>query len=207
MCLLSSGNCSLHWFSQTNCRLNGKTFCFEGYCTTLPLCRFNSASYKNKLLKSYFISFLVNERDIEPIVIKKANQFVSLKIDNVHFFDILDPFGGATNLASLLKTLRSSETKSFFPHVWFNHRHKLNNKELPLYEVFHNKLRICNPMRSWSLVVRRQSLPLSKRVSLKYHLLEHIFISNCRNCGTMHSFKNFLHLYIKRDVVPIFEAM
>ena len=48
----------------------------EPYCNVLPVFGFNSAKYDIKLIKSYLLSFLINQRNMEPTVIKKANQFV-----------------------------------------------------------------------------------------------------------------------------------
>ena len=44
---------------------------FERYVKTLTVFGFNSARYDIKLIKSYMIPYLINTRDIEPIVIKK----------------------------------------------------------------------------------------------------------------------------------------
>ena len=57
---------------------------FERYCNTLPVFGFNSAKYDIILIKSYLLPIFVNEREIEPKVIKKANQFVSFKFGDVH---------------------------------------------------------------------------------------------------------------------------
>ena len=51
----------------------------ERYCNVLPLLGFNSAKYDLNLIKSYLLPILVNARDIEPTVIKKANQFIWFK--------------------------------------------------------------------------------------------------------------------------------
>ena len=51
----------------------------ERYCNVLPGFVFNSAKYDINLIKSYLLPILIKERNIEPIVIKKANQFVSFK--------------------------------------------------------------------------------------------------------------------------------
>ena len=48
----------------------------ERYCNVLPVFGFNSAKYDLNLIKSYLLPILVNERDIEPTVIKKANQLI-----------------------------------------------------------------------------------------------------------------------------------
>ena len=50
---------------------------FERYCNVLPVFGFNSAKNDINLIKSYLLPIFVNEQDIEPTVIKKANQFVS----------------------------------------------------------------------------------------------------------------------------------
>ena len=43
----------------------------ERFCNVLPVCGFNSAKYDLKIIKSYLLPILVNERDSEPTVIKK----------------------------------------------------------------------------------------------------------------------------------------
>ena len=104
---------------------------FERYCNVLPVFGFNSANYDINLIKSYLLPILVNERDIEPTVIKKANQFFSFKFGDIHLLDIKNFLGGATSLDSFLKAYRTKETKSFFPFEWFDCPEKMNNKELP----------------------------------------------------------------------------
>ena len=49
----------------------------ERYCNVLPVFGFNSAKYDINLIKSFLLPILINERNMEPTVIKKANQFVS----------------------------------------------------------------------------------------------------------------------------------
>ena len=48
----------------------------ERYSNVLPVFGFISAKYDINLIKSYLLPILINERNMEPIVIKKANQFV-----------------------------------------------------------------------------------------------------------------------------------
>ena len=45
---------------------------FERYCNVLQVFGFNSAKYDINLIKSYLLPILVNEKDIEPTVIKKS---------------------------------------------------------------------------------------------------------------------------------------
>ena len=70
----------------------------ERFCNVLPVFGFNSAKYDVDLMKSYLLAFPVNEQKIEPIVIKKANQFVSFKFGNVQLLDIIKFLRGATGL-------------------------------------------------------------------------------------------------------------
>ena len=75
----------------------------ESYCNVLPVFAFNSAKCYLNLIKSYLLPILVNERDIETIVIKKANRFISFKDGGIQLFDIMIFLGGATRLDSFLK--------------------------------------------------------------------------------------------------------
>ena len=55
----------------------------ERYFNVLPVFGFNSAKYDLKLIKSYLLPILVNERDIEPTVLKKTNQFISFEFGDI----------------------------------------------------------------------------------------------------------------------------
>ena len=106
---------------------------FERYCNVLPVFGFNSAKYDINLIKSYLLPILVNERDIEPTVIKKANQFVSFKFGDIQLLDIMNFLGGATSLVSFLKAYKTKETKGFFPYEWFDCPEKMTTKNfLPM---------------------------------------------------------------------------
>ena len=86
----------------------------EPYCNVFPVFGFNSVKSDNNLIKSYLLPILVNEPDIEPKVIKKANQFVSFKFGDIQLLDIMNFLGGATSLDSFLKAYKTKETKVFF---------------------------------------------------------------------------------------------
>ena len=89
---------------------------FERYCNVWPVFGFKSAKYDFNLIKSYLLPILVNERGIEPIVIKKANQFVSFKFGDIQLLDIMNFLGGATSLDFFIKAYKTKETKGFFPY-------------------------------------------------------------------------------------------
>ena len=119
---------------------------FERYSNVLPVFGFNSAKYDVNLIKSYLLPVLVNERDIEPTVIKKANQFVSFKFGDIQLLDNMIFLGGATSLDSFLKAYKTKESKGFFLYERFDCPEKMNNKELPPYDSFFSILRNSSPL-------------------------------------------------------------
>ena len=118
----------------------------ERYCNALPMFGFNTAKYDISLIKSYSIPILINERNMEHILIKKAKQFVSFKFGDVQLPYIKNSVGGATSLDSFLKACKTSENKGFFPYEWFDCPQKMNNSELSPYDAFFSKLRKVNPV-------------------------------------------------------------
>ena len=120
----------------------------ERYCNVLRVFGFNSAEYDLNLTKSYLLPILVYEHNIEPTVIKQANQFISFKFGDSKLLDIMNFLGGLTSLDSFLKAYKTSETKGFFPYEWFDHPDKLQNPELPPYDAFYSKIRSCNPLKT-----------------------------------------------------------
>ena len=92
----------------------------ERYCNVLPLFGFNSAKNDMNLIKSYLLPLLINESNMDPTVIKKADQFVSFKIGDVQLLDNMSFHGGATSVDSFLKAQKTSETKNFFPYERFD---------------------------------------------------------------------------------------
>ena len=117
----------------------------EPCCNVLPVFGFNSAKYNNILIKSYLLPSLVNEREIEHAVIKKANQFVSFMFGDIQLIDILNFLGGATSLDSFLKGYKTKGTKGFFPYEWFDCPEKLKNKEFHPFDSFLSILPNSNP--------------------------------------------------------------
>ena len=105
---------------------------------------FNSAKYDINLIKSYLLPILINERNMEPTVIIKANQFVFFKFSDVQLPDNMNFLGGATSLNSFLKAHKTAKTKGFFPYDWFDCPQKMNNSELPPYDAFFSKFRNVN---------------------------------------------------------------
>ena len=117
----------------------------EHYCNVLPVFGFNGAKYDINLIKSYLLHILINEWNMEPTVIQKANQFVSFKIGDVQLLDIMNFLGRATSLDSFLKAYKTPETKGFFPYEWFDCQQKMNNSELPPLRCIFQQTSKCEP--------------------------------------------------------------
>ena len=189
---------------------------FERYVNTLPLFCFNSSKYDLNLIKAYLI--LVNEKEIEPTVIKKANQFVFFKFGNIQFLDIMKFLGGATSLDSFLKAYKTSETKGYFPHEWFDNVEKLSHQSLPSYDAFYNRSRNCNPLNKTfsdfqnhllkAGCSNEEALRKLKLAGIRPTIEEnYVYLQQIWNSQGMQSFKDFLGWYINKDVVPTLKAM
>ena len=129
----------------------------ERYCNVLPVFGFNSAKYDINLIKSYLLPILINERNMEPNVIEKANQFLSYEFGDVQLLDIMNFLGGATSFDSFLKAYKTTETIGFFPYERFDCPQKMSNSELPPYDAFFSNYRNVNPPRKG--LVRLSNIP------------------------------------------------
>ena len=189
----------------------------ERYCDVLPVFGFKSAKNDLNLIKSYLLPFLVNERDIEPTVIKKTNRFISFKFSDTQLLDIKNFLGGARRIDSFLKAYRTSETKRFFPYEWFDHPGKMQKTELFPYDAFYSKFRSCNPpeaeyMNYVSLLKNGLS---TEQAVVKLNLSrphptgneKYQNLQNIRKQEQMSSIKDFLRWYNNKDVVPTLEAI
>ena len=189
----------------------------ERYCNVLPVFGFNSAKYDIYLIKSYLLPILINGRNMEPIVIKKANQFVSFKFGDVQLLDIMNFPGGTTSLDSFLKAYKTAETKGFYPYEWFDCPQKMNNSELLTYDAFFSKLRNVNPLeKDYSDDQNLFSSGLKTEEALSKRKLSkpppsggesYQYLLDLWNHENMCTFKDFLRWYNNKDVVSTLEAM
>ena len=190
---------------------------FERYCNVLPVFGFNSAKYDINLINSFMLPILLIERDVEPTVIKKANQFVSFKFGDIQLLDIMNFLGGATSLDSFLNAYKTKVTKGFFPYEWFDCTEKLNNKELHPYDSFFSNLRNSNPLEKdynnfqnlVSSVLTTEQAVANLRMDKtpptgaeNYSYFRSVWEKN-----NMQYFSDFLKWYNNKNVVPTLEAI
>ena len=108
----------------------------ERYNNILPVFGINSGWYEINFFKSYLFPHLINEKEIEPTVITKANDFVSFKIEVVEPPDIIKFLGGATTLDSILKAYKAREMKGYFRCASFDTPSKLYEQQLPSFHDY-----------------------------------------------------------------------
>ena len=190
---------------------------FVLYCNVLPVFGFNSAKYDNNQIKSYLLPFLVKERDFEPTVIKKANQFVSFKFKDIQLLEIINFLGEATSVDSFLKAYKTKEAKGFFLYEWFDCPEKLNNKELPPYDSFFSVLRNSNPLEkdykdfqnlvNSGLTIEQAVVKLRMDRIPPADAENYSYLQSVWENENMQYFSDFLKWYNNNDVVPTLEAM
>ena len=188
----------------------------DRYCNVLPVFGIKSAKYDIHLIKSYFLPFLINERNMEPTVIKKTNHFVSFGFGDVQLLDIMNFLVGAISVDSFLKAYRTSETNSFFTYECFACPQKVNTSEFPAYDAFFIKLRNVNPLENdysdfqkllscW--LKTKEALSTMKFSKTPPSEENYQILLDIRNHEIMCTSKDFLRCYNKKDTVPTHEAM
>ena len=187
------------------------------YCNVLTVFGFNSAKNDINLIRSYLSPILINERNMEPTVIKKPNKFVSFLFGDVQLLGIMNFLGGATSLDSFIKAYKTSKTKSFFPYEWFDCPPKMNNSNFLPYDAFfskcrnmitlekdypdHQKLLSCGVKCEETLSnLRLSKPPPSGEENYQYWL-------DISNHEIMCTNKDYLRLYNNQHVIPTLEAM
>ena len=90
--------CASPQFLQIRKKLFELQESLERYCSVLLVFFFNSAKYDLKLIKTWLLPILVNDWDIEPTVVKKANQFILFNFGDIQLLDIMKFIGGQQDL-------------------------------------------------------------------------------------------------------------
>ena len=163
------------------------------------------------------LPILVNERNIEPTVIKQANQFISFKFADIQLLYNMNFVGSATSLDSFLKAYKTSETKRFFPYEWFDHPDKIQNPEPPPYDAFYSKRRSCNPLETaytdYVTILKSRLTTEQSVIKLKPSkppptgIKKYLYLQQIWKQQQMSSFKEFLRWYNNQVVLPTLEAM
>ena len=163
------------------------------------------------------LPILVNERDIEPTVIKRANQFVSFKFGDIQLLDFMNLLCGAASLDSFLKACKTKETKGYFPHEWFGCPEKMKNKGLLPFDSFFSILRNSNSIeKDYNDFQNLVNSGLITKQAVAKLRMERTPPTGGGNCSYLQSVrvsegmkipKDFPMCYNNKNVVPSLEAM
>ena len=183
----------------------------------LPVFGFNSGRCDPNLIRSYLIPYLINEREAEPMVIKKANDFISFKFGEIQFLDFMKILSGATSLDSFLKAYKASETMCFSLVIGMSAPKSSRTKNYLHAKSFSVKLRNSTPLdKDFMDYQNLRSSGLDEQQALKKHPIKSVPASGWDNYKYlqqiwqkhgMTTFKDFFQWYNNKDFLPILEAM
>ena len=204
-------------FTDTRKQLIDLQKSLERYCNVSLVFACTSATYDLNSIKSYLLPILVNKREIEPTVTKKANQFISFEFGDFQLSDKMIFLGGATSFDSFLKAYKISETKRLLPYEWFDHPDKMQNIELSPYDNFYSKLRSGNPLKAEYMdfvnLLKSGLTTEQAVVKLKLSNPPPTGIDTYQNLQQiwkeeqLSSFTDFLRCYNNENFTPTLEAM
>ena len=117
------------------------------YANVLYVFGVNGAKYDLYSITTCLLPILVKQRDIEPNVVKKAKQFISLQLGDIHLFNKTEHSSCSNKPLFILEGLQNFR-KKVFPWEKFDHPDKIQSKELPLYDAFYCKLLSCNAIEA-----------------------------------------------------------
>ena len=119
--------------------------------------------------------------------------------------------GGETSLDSSLKAYKNSETKRFSPYEIFDHSDKIQNTELPPYDVLYSKPGSCNPLETKytdyvnflksELTTEQAVIKLKLSAGSPTGIEKYLYLNYIWEPEEMSSFKDFSRWYINKDVV------
>ena len=128
--------------------------------------------------------------------------------------------GGATNLDPFLEAKKTSQTKGSFPYERFDEAAKLQNKELPPYDIFFSKLRSSNPpplpkqntQITWiflkiGMTTDQAETKFNLRTPPPAGIENYEYQQIVWEQEQMSNFTDFLRCYKNNDVFQILEAM
>ena len=144
----------------------------ERYCNVLPVFGFISAKYDINLVKSFLVPIFINERNMEPSVIKKPNKLCLL--NSVMFsFQILWTFSVEQQAVTrFLKLTKHQNLKTSFRMNGSNVRKRWITVNFPLTTHFSANFETWTPLKRTILIIKNY---LAAYWRLKKHYLKRSF--------------------------------
>ena len=190
---------------------------FERYCNVLPVFGFNSAKYDINLIKSYLLPILVNDRGIQPTVIKKASSLFLSSLETFNYWTLWISSVVPRVLTFSSKLTRPKRQRVSFPtngsivqRKWTTKNFLRMTPSLAFCATAAPLKKITTTFKTLSTVVKRQSRHWSSYEWIEYLRQVLKFIRIWKASGriiTCNFFSDFLKWYNNKDVVPTLKAM
>ena len=189
----------------------------EHYCNVLPTFGYNGAKYDLNLIKSYLLLILVNERNIERTLIKKAKRFISFKFSDIHcwilgiFSELQQVLLPSWRRTKLQRQKDSSHTNGLITPTKCSIQNflRMTPSTVNFAAATLSKPNTRTLLTYWR-VDWPQNKPLSNWNCQRHRLLELRIIISCNRYGSKnkcaHS-RNFCGGIKNKDVLPTLEAM
>lgn len=108
----------------------------------LPVWSYYGGKYDLQLLRPYLMRYLIMAGDGKNLsLIKKGNDYKSLKTPTLHFLDVTSYLSPGFSLAQYLKAFNTGARKLYFPYEWLDSLDKLDCDELPPISAFFSSLK------------------------------------------------------------------
>jgi hypothetical protein len=112
----------------------------DEYLSELLCFGFNSGKYDIPLIKPFFIKFLLETNSGVDYVIKKCNDYVCIKANNIKFLDIKNFLAAGVKYDEYLAAMGVRQRKFSWPYEKFTSLEYLKKTNFPSYFDFYSKL-------------------------------------------------------------------
>lgn len=143
----------------------------------------NSGNYDLNAVKEFIFPHLVEHEAIQ-YTMKRNQNHMAVKTENLHFLDITNYLAPGFSYAQFLKAYECTEEKGCFPYEWVDGLDKLEETSLPPHDAFYSSLKNANITEE------------------EYQYCQQVWEEK-----QMSTFKDFLKWYNNLDVGPFVEAV
>ena len=112
----------------------------DQFIDTLPVIGFNSGRYDLPIIRQYIFGELAKIDTIDYII-KRNNQFLSVKTPHLLWLDISNYLAPGFSYSDFLAAYGVKEQKGYFPYEYFDSLSRLEETSLPPHEAFHSSLK------------------------------------------------------------------
>jgi hypothetical protein len=112
----------------------------DGYISEILCFGFNSAKYDIPLIKPFLVKYLLEKNKDIDYVIKKGNNYMCLKANNIKFVDVTNFLAAGAKYDEYLAAMGVKQRKFFWPYEKFTSLALLKQTHFPSHTDFYSKL-------------------------------------------------------------------